>query len=694
MVWATLVCVLVIAFAVVSLPWWVPAAFQRWIPVMLEKAGFSEAELALGRFGQNGVEIRLVRIRYQGLTVSDGELAIRYNLKDLWRGEVEEAVIKHPTLEIDLSEGFTLGGAPESGSDREQLGRSLPIEALKIVDAVVTLRGDAWSRVWELDAEFAVDERLRGNANLRGAGVELKAEAEALWPDLTGRAKASVRIEEPAAWLNFGRERDWFTLPEAHSLESGPLDGEVSAVFEHRELNGWEMEWSTGQLDGSVRNARLSVQNLEISTGGKGAQVNYLEAAAINGGAGYEAMDLDFGRFNAASRGTEEIELSLSEWALKGAPPVDGLGSISLATGPLRLQVEGDWRVWQHDFSTEQLRANLLVAKGPLAFFSALGSATGSLQMDADLSANVPRRLTLSGNLSDSDLTASGINLKSKQVKASIEGAVAGSLEAGVEVEDGQLSWSDGAGLLKGLEGKVQLASIRPPATKGRQRFQFASIKQGDFKTGSGRLAFSYPNGPEAGEQLELECAADALGGRVRIVSKGRVAPPRSLALRVYLERVALAQVAALFPQFDGEIEGMASGELALRLEDQRLVLEPGRLQLTPDTVGRFAYTQQGWLTQDTDLNPQVFVEDRDIVNIMKDSRGASVITELAMRDLAMTEFTLSVLERDSAGERIAAQIRGHSTVKGVKVPVVLDVPIRGDVKETVNAVFKLNAQR
>lgn len=321
--------------------------------------------------------------------------------------------------------------------------------------------------------------------------------ANAVWPDLTGRAKASVTIEEPAAWLSFGQERDWFALPEKHSLDSGPLDGEVSAVFEQGELKDWESEWSTEQIDGSIRNVRLSAQNLKMSMRGEGPQVNDLEAAARDGTAGYEAMDLDFDRFNAASSGTEEIEFSLSKWELKGEPPVGGLGSISLSAGDLRLLVEGSWLVWRPEFSTEPLSANLFVAKGPFDFFSGLGSATGSLQMGAGLSADVRRRLTLSVGLLDSNLRASGINLKSKQMKASIQGALTGSLEGGVELAEGQLSWSDGAGLLKGLEGEVQLASLLPPATKGRQRFQFASVKQGDFKTESGRVAFSYQETPE-----------------------------------------------------------------------------------------------------------------------------------------------------------------------------------------------------
>jgi hypothetical protein len=315
------------------------------------------------------------------------------------------------------------------------------------------------------------------------------------------------------------------------------------------------------------------------------------------------------------------------------------------------------------------------------------------MHMDAAISAEEPRALTLSADISDANLAASDASLESGLLKISVGGDLPDSLAANFNLSDGRLSWSEGAGHITGLDGDVKLATLLPVSTKGSQMLQFASIEQGDFVAKAGQVEFSYQGDPKADSPLKLELAADALGGNVRILAEGRMRAPRSLELRVFMKRVELEKVAALFPQFEGRLEGEASGEMALRLEDKRLLLEPGSLQLTPDTVGHFEYTRQGWLTQNPDLDPAVFVIGRDIVNIMEDPQSASVITELALRDLAMTEFTIKVLERDSGDTRVVVQIQGNSMIKGIQVPVVLDVPIRGDVKETINAVLKFKSR-
>jgi hypothetical protein len=156
---------------------------------------------------------------------------------------------------------------------------------------------------------------------------------------------------------------------------------------------------------------------------------------------------------------------------------------------------------------------------------------------------------------------------------------------------------------------------------------------------------------------------------------------------------VELSELAALFPQFEGQIDGVASGELALRLEGKRIIFQPGGVQLVADTTGRFQYLRQGWLTQNPKLNPETFVAGRDILEIMRDPQGATTLTELALRDLDMSEFGLIVREARSGVPVIEARIKGSRTIKGITVPVVLEVPIRGDIEETLNAVFEFNAQ-
>ncbi|MFO8026034.1 MAG: hypothetical protein R6U56_00025, partial [Opitutales bacterium] len=192
---------------------------------------------------------------------------------------------------------------------------------------------------------------------------------------------------------------------------------------------------------------------------------------------------------------------------------------------------------------------------------------------------------------------------------------------------------------------------------------------------------------------MDLEIETTALGGKVRIRIDGQIADPLDLSVRVHLDSVQLEEIAGLFPQFEGRMEGAASGELALGLEGGQIVLQPGELQLEGDTTGRFEYLRQGWLTQDPDLDPEAFVAGRDIVEIMQDPQGATVLTELAMRDLKMSDFRLEVQTGPDGGQSVVAEVKGQRTIKGVTVPVVLDVPIRGDVKETINAVFEFNTR-
>lgn len=266
-------------------------------------------------------------------------------------------------------------------------------------------------------------------------------------------------------------------------------------------------------------------------------------------------------------------------------------------------------------------------------------------------------------------------------------------LSAVFGVTDGHVTWADGGGRLSGLEGEVTLKSLMPPASEGRQTLLFASIEQGDFSAGSGTLRLDYAGDRTEGPPLDIELTTTALGGDVRIIIQGQVSDPLSLSIRAFLDSVQLEQVAALFPQFEGRIEGVASGELALRFDSKQFALLPGELKLKEDTTGRVEYLRQGWLTQDPDLDPEQFVSGRDIVDIMEDPQGATALTELAMRNLGMSVFSLKIEETTSGKQSVVARIEGEREIRGVTVPVVLDIPIRGDVRETINAVFEFKAR-
>ena len=321
------------------------------------------------------------------------------------------------------------------------------------------------------------------------------------------------------------------------------------------------------------------------------------------------------------------------------------------------------------------------------------GTTRHLVEFNARLRAEAGGVLSLNMEIPGISLALEGVQFASERLELFARGSATDALAVTVRVAGGQITWAEGSGQLTGLEGAVEFSAVLPPVTAGRQRLEFTSFQQGDFTAGAGTIELRYAAEPGAGTPLAVEVNTTALGGAVRLVVEGAVREPRALMIRVLLDAVEMEALAALFPQFEGEITGTASGELALRLEGQRIILLPGGIQLDTGSSGRFKYTRQGWLTQDAGLDPEAFVAGRDIVEIMQDPQGATALTELALRELMMSEFSLNVREARAGEPTFEARIEGERMIQGVRVPVILDVPIRGDVEETLNAVFKFNAR-
>jgi hypothetical protein len=688
---------LLVGLGGLTFPWWGPAAFKQGTAKVLRQIGCSEAELSLDQVDLSQLSLTMERLRYQGATVADAGLKFGYTFKGLRDGELEHLALAHPGVELDLSYDWPAakGTAVESHSSIwEQLPARFPIKNINIADAVLTILGTDWSRTVELSAELTRQERLNGQLTLQGEGIQLNAQAvDVLWPELSGRATATGKVDELAEWVEFGRDRGWLNLPTGLDLTVAPLEIMAGVGFAEKTLLDWNVKLLNQGFAASMATSRISAEQLELEARGAATQVAHLDLKVNNGRGDHRGLGLSFDQLLTFANSAEAIGFQLLGWELSGKSPLYNLGSVSVSAGDLELSVEGAWQAGLASFKTDNLGLRIRMAQAPLSLFTGLGSAAGTWQMNAEISADEARAFSLSAELLDGSLTAPAVSLESKLLSVSAQGHWPASLGAVVGVEEGYVTWSEGGGRLTGLKGEFELASLQPLASKGQQTLQFASIEQGELTTGPGQLHFNYAGGHGKAPTLKLEIATTALGGKVRILVDGHLSKTLSLSVRVRLDSVQLSEIAALFPQFDGRIEGLASGELALRLAGGQIILQPGGLQLVAGTSGRFEYRRQGWLTQDPRLNPEIFVSERDILEIMKNRQGAPVLTELAMRDLNMSEFMFKIEVAQGGEQSLVAQIRGDRSIKGVTVPVVLNVPIRGDVKETMNAVFKFNAQ-
>ena len=560
-----------------TFPWWGFATLERGTGKVLREFGFSQSEVVWEELGRSQLRLRLERLRYQGATVADAGLMLSYNFKGLRNSELEQVKLTNPEIEVDLSHDWPMAGdklEPEEPAMPRQLPARFPVNEVNLDDALLSLRGADWARTLELDARLAGREAIEGEVSLQGEGIHVDARTDVDWPDLSGRATVSAKVDELGEWVEFARLRGWIGLPQGLGLSTEPFKIKAETGFAKQTLQDWNVELLSQGVIASMAPSKVSVGQLAFKAKGDGSEVGHLNLEVSDGGAGYGDLNLSFER------------LSLS-----------------------------------------------------------------------------------------------------------VHGILPDSLAAVVGVKDGRITWSDGSGRLTGLEGEFALASLQPLASKGRQVLQFASIEQGEFASGAGQLRLSYASERAEKPPLELEITTTALGGKIRILVDGRVRAPLALSIQVFLDSVQLQKISALFPQFGGQIEGEASGKLALRLEGTQFVLLPGGIQLVAGTNGRFEYLRQGWLTQDPKLDPAAFVSERDILEIMQDPQGAQVLTELALRDLKMSSFSLKIEESASGDQSVVAKIKGKRSIKGVTVPVVLDVPIRGDVKETINAVFEFKAR-
>jgi len=682
---ALLLGVLLIA---ATLPWWAPEVADEAANRPLEIAGFDERRWRLSELDWDRLDLAIERLSHSGVTVDDAEIQVGFALAGLWGGMLERIVVEGAAIEVDLPAVLAAMPPPGSGPSAGGAGppERIPLESLSVRDAAITVTDASWTRTFGFEGQAQFGDVVWARAGIDGSGAEWKARAYADWPGLTGRARSTLRLSAVDEWLAFAREGGWLSWPENASVEAGDLALTADARLEERALGEWEADLDVTALGLRQAPARLEVAEGRLGARGSGEEVRRIFADLDTGEFGYEPFNLAFGRIWASTIGSKRLTLQLSDWELSGRTPMASLGDFSLEAGKAELNVNGDWKVWEAPLDPAGISARLVVEPAPFDFFSGMGSVSGELFLDAGVTAGETRFFTAMADLIDADVALAAGGLTGERVELRVNGAAPDALTARVGLTAANLNWGGGKGRLNQVDGAIQLASLMPLKTDGTRTLTFESLEQGEVALGAGEMALDYEAGRES--PLDLTFTLAGLDGEVTVSVRGDPQPPFRLNLEAQFDRVQLQEIADLLPDFDGSVTGEVSGKLAMGLDGKRIILKPGGLRLTPGTTGRFQYTKQGWLTQDPNLNPETFVRGKDLVTVMKDPQGAMVVTELALRDLKMTGFSFEMLPAGSGGKRAVVKIEGEGAVKGVAVPVVVDVPIRGELKEYINVIL------
>ena len=197
---------------------------------------------------------------------------------------------------------------------------------------------------------------------------------------------------------------------------------------------------------------------------------------------------------------------------------------------------------------------------------------------------------------------------------------------------------------LNGLSSLIKFASLNPLATDGAQELQFDSIRVGNLPVTAGRVLFSLDRN---GSLVVHEGSVKFLGGTLKLETTSSKIFDGKFSLLIRLSEIDGAQLASLFEDFDGELEGTFSGLLPVSIESG-LDFTGGFIEMIPATLGRLRYRSDNLLTEG--MRP----------------KGAEYKlrrrTELALKDLDVSRIRLDFI-RENGKPLIQGQGLGKSQI-------------------------------
>ncbi len=174
------------------------------------------------------------------------------------------------------------------------------------------------------------------------------------------------------------------------------------------------------------------------------------------------------------------------------------------------------------------------------------------------------------------------------------------------------------------------------------------------------------------GSAIRLELAdARFCGGRVWSEPVLWVGGGGPVTVRLRLAEIDLARVAALFPRFQGRIEGRVGGELpVVGHPDGRWEIEAGRLALEAGAPAELQYAAEGLLTANLPPGSPRFQQMR--------------LVEKALHRLRLESLEVRINDAPRREGLLQLRLRGVSETPEAIVPVDFRLNVRGDLDEVI----------
>ncbi len=378
--------------------------------------------------------------------------------------------------------------------------------------------------------------------------------------------------------------------------------------------------------------------------------------------------------------GAFEVFTSAGEFTMRPAAfglATDGLevcrGYLSLPIGAVRL---GSWQAGEGELSLrlDGWAASALLKLGDDTFSLDHPSVPDAMRKSGEVHFTVQTK-HLSGALVNA--IAPGLLPSDLNFQGALDANGSLTLDEGelidvageAEWEIASLQWPGKSLALHGFSGRAQLDSFVGGLPVGKSTLQINELDLAG-------LAFSQI---DTGIQLKDTGVASVgklctqiLGGKLEADAFDlNLATKVSDPIRIRLERIDLAELAAVVPQFEGELTGRGSGDLVLELTESGLRLKDGQLGLDEAIPARLSYSIRGLFTQGLEEGSSAYRQYR--------------MAERALEDLSLTRFRVEFFPQGDATKPILVTFYGESNQNGTVIP--LDYTLNVNVDDSASLI-------
>jgi len=653
-----LVCLCIIGalfLALLSAPWWGRLPLAYFVRGQLLEMGLQDVRLDIAHLGITSLRVENLHAQWQGSTLDTAHLEISYDPFDLISGRIESIIITglHADVLIDpfLAQTVTPEDKPDEPAKplRESIPPALPFERILLADSRLTLRLGQQAISWHLQGNL--EGRSDCKLALMGDGpdAEFTFTAELDLPSASGETTLNLAVQSLKPALEPFADR----LPESLSgleIVSGPVQFDAALAIEDARPAHWALILTNLEGAANMPPYEISYLNLALGASGQGTVPDHLWLTLDHAHAGNGDSGLSWSKLTTELRGGQRLDITLQKPAA-----YHGDMRAALPEGTLGLAALGSFD--PTNFRPDH-RIKLAVPVQPFT------ASQGDITMGGKLSAK--SSLRWQGGEPDGTVN---FNLLDVNVQAPAYSAD-----------------------LNDLSGNIALSQLLPPTTDIAQQLNFKSLTVGEYTFSDGELQLQLSPSPKASSEADLRFETDWLDGGIKARAIAPIDKPEDAKAVLILEHVDANKLSALVPDFQGVISGKISGKLNAALRDNQIIIQQGWLEMDGDNAGELSIPRGSWqLSGMSSEQIDELVVGKRIDEIFQIPGGETIVTELALRDLQLDAFNLTIHPRSQEGPRVVIHVEGSSQVAGATVPIVLDIPIRIDLEAAIQDWLKYN---